>query len=83
MWGETRRRDVRLGTANDSFVQVHDGLTEGAEVLLVNPEVVMEEEESSAGESGPRSAPAKMPGERPTGKRPTGKRPTGKRPGGK
>ncbi len=76
--GEARRVRVTLGQANEQFVQVLDGLAEGDEILLVNPEVVAEEEKKpEAGqEKAPNGVPAGGAGARPGG---TG---GGARPGG-
>jgi RND family efflux transporter MFP subunit len=48
--GEPRRRAVKLGSANEKFVEVTEGLFEGDLVLLVNPDIVGEDEEDGKGE---------------------------------
>lgn len=78
---EVKKRRVRLGGANDQFVEVTGGLEEGDRVLLVNPDIVSEEEEED-GEAGKPGGPGngKRPQGRPSGKsgRPSG-RPSGSR----
>lgn len=73
--GGVKKRRVRLGVANEQFVQVLEGLAEGDEILLVNPEVAAEEEEQESGggeeRPGAGGAPAggngagQRPGSRP------------------
>jgi HlyD family secretion protein len=80
--GEVRRRRVKLGVANEQYVQVLDGLAEGDEILLVNPEIVAEDEKEE--EAAPKGAPAaESPAKAaPSGGAPEGGRPAGARPGG-
>ncbi|MHC4859841.1 MAG: efflux RND transporter periplasmic adaptor subunit, partial [Planctomycetota bacterium] len=52
--GEVKRRAAVLGVANDTYVQVKEGIEEGDQVLLVNPEMVAEEEAAEKPEGGAR-----------------------------
>ena len=58
--GETRRRTVELGPANDSYVEVREGLSEGDQVLL--------SDRTRHGGAGGDGRPAGKRPERPRGK---------------
>jgi len=47
--GRVERRDVRLGRTNDKFVEITEGLGEGARVVL-NPMAIIDEEEQKKAE---------------------------------
>lgn len=47
--GRVERRDVRLGRTNDKFVEIIEGLGEGARVVL-NPMAIIDEEEQKKAE---------------------------------
>ena len=46
--GTVKRRRVKLGRSNEQFVQVLEGLAEGDEALLTNPDVLVPDEEGDA-----------------------------------
>jgi len=83
------KRHVKLGRANEQFVEVKEGLSEGDQILLVIPQVVEGGEANNGngrdhGNGRPEAGGGASGGKKPSGtqRRPGGSRPGGKRPSG-